>query len=72
MPESSRATREFETLVERRIGRRRSSDQEPVAFLEHALDILRSDMRVADHDIALLAGGDDFGHRLADDRVIVD
>src|SRR5580704_18244074 len=49
----------------------RRAHQEAIAFLDDTLDIALLDMRMADHDIVLLASVDDAFHPFQHDLVLV-
>src|SRR5436309_3515600 len=66
-----RASGELEAFVERRIAAHRRSHQETVAFAEHALHVAGVDVRMADHDIVLLAGVDHPLHPFEHLRVLI-
>src|SRR5215467_11529855 len=71
MENPSASLRQRAALVERREAAARRGHQEGVALAEDALDVGRVDVRVADRDLALLAGVDDVLHRVEHLRMLV-
>src|ERR1700745_572995 len=62
--ESSLHARGGARLVEMAVGARRRAHQEAIAFLDDALAIAGLDMRMAAHDVVLIAGLDHARHLL--------
>src|SRR5581483_479273 len=68
---NSRAPNSFLSRGEMAVTLRRRHHQEAVALLDDALDVAGLDVRVADHDVVLLAGVDDAPHPLAQLGMVV-